>query len=76
MFRRLLPTRQSSLILSLPRTLSQYGLTLSILSGALIAMPTAQAASCKIPKSYYKNVSCTANSGYFLAIKILARPWH
>lgn len=74
MFRRLLPTRQSSLILSLPRTLSQYGLTLSILSGALIAMPTAQAASCKIPKSYYKNVSCTANSGYFLAIKDFGAP--
>ncbi|WP_201511909.1 WG repeat-containing protein [Psychrobacter alimentarius] len=74
MFRRLLSKRQPSLILGLPRTLSHYGLTLSILSGALLMMPTAQAASCKIPKSYYKNVSCTANSGYFLAIKDFGAP--
>ncbi|WP_201508859.1 WG repeat-containing protein [Psychrobacter alimentarius] len=74
MFRRLLSKRQPSLILGLPRTLSHYGLTLSILSGSLLMMPTAQAASCKIPKSYYKNVSCTANSGYFLAIKDFGAP--
>lgn len=74
MFRRSLSKRQPSLILGLPRTFSHYGLTLSILSGALLVMPTAQAASCKIPKSYYKNVSCTANSGYFLAIKDFGAP--
>ena len=37
-------------------------------------MSNAQAASCKIPKSYYKNVSCTASSGYFLAIKDFGAP--
>ena len=37
-------------------------------------MPSAHAASCKIPKSYYKNVSCTASSSYFLAIKDFGAP--
>ena len=45
--------------------------------GALLAivmgMP-AHAASCKLPKSYYKNVSCTSSSGYFLAIKDFGAP--
>lgn len=40
----------------------------------MLAVPTAQAASCKLPKSYYKNVSCTANSRYFLAIKDFGAP--
>lgn len=74
MSRRSLSKRQSSFIHSLPQVLSQYGLALSMLSAALFAMPTAQAASCKIPKSYYKNVSCTANSSYFLAIKDFGAP--
>ncbi len=37
-------------------------------------MPTSQAASCKIPKSYYKNVACTATKGYFLATKDYGAP--
>lgn len=48
--------------------------TISFLVTAIIAMPSAQAASCKIPKSYYKNVSCTANSNYFLAVKDFGAP--
>ncbi|MGM8885322.1 WG repeat-containing protein [Psychrobacter sp. 1U2] len=40
----------------------------------MFVMPSAQAASCKLPKSYYKNVSCTANSRYFLAIKDFGAP--
>ena len=74
MFRRSLSKRQPSLILRLPVAMSQYGLIVSILSGALFMMPTAQAASCKIPKSYYKNVACTANSSYFLATKDSGAP--
>ncbi|MFZ3076721.1 MAG: WG repeat-containing protein [Psychrobacter glacincola] len=47
---------------------------IGILATALFVMPSAQAASCKIPKSYYKNVSCTASSGYFLAVKDFGAP--
>jgi len=43
-------------------------------AGLMLVMPSAQAASCKLPKSYYKNVSCTANSRYFLAIKDFGAP--
>lgn len=46
----------------------------SALAMALFILPSAQAASCKIPKSYYKNVSCTASSGYFLAVKDFGAP--
>ena len=74
MSRRSLSKRQSSLISSLSLTLTQYGVVVSILSGALFAMPTAQAASCKIPKSYYKNVACTANSSYLLATRDSGEP--
>ena len=48
--------------------------TVSTIMAALFIVPTAQAASCKIPKSYYKNVSCTAAPGYFLAIKDYGEP--
>ncbi|WP_227500316.1 WG repeat-containing protein [Psychrobacter arcticus] len=47
---------------------------IAILATALFVMSSAQAASCKIPKSYYKNVSCTASSGYFLAVKDFGAP--
>lgn len=47
---------------------------LSAIIGASFIAPTAQAASCKIPKSYYKNVTCTATPGYFLAIKDYGEP--
>ncbi|MGP9689377.1 WG repeat-containing protein [Psychrobacter sp. AOP22-C1-C5] len=74
MSRRSLSKRHPSLISSLPLTMSRYGLAVSLLSGALFVMPTANAASCKIPKSYYKNVACTANSSYFLATKDSGAP--
>lgn len=47
---------------------------LSVLLSVIFLVPTAQAASCKLPKSYYKNVSCTASSEYFLAIKDFGAP--
>ncbi|MFZ2554883.1 WG repeat-containing protein [Psychrobacter urativorans] len=40
----------------------------------VLTLPTAQAASCKAPKSYYKNVACTSMSGYFLASKDYGAP--
>ena len=47
---------------------------MSIIAATFYLTSNAQAASCKIPKSYYKNVSCTASSGYFLAIKDFGAP--
>lgn len=47
---------------------------MSIITATSFLMSNAQASSCKIPKSYYKNVSCTASSGYFLAIKDFGAP--
>jgi len=47
---------------------------MSMITATSFLMSNAQAASCKIPKSYYKNVSCTASSGYFLAIKDFGAP--
>ena len=47
---------------------------MSVITATSFLMSNAQAASCKIPKSYYKNVSCTASSGYFLAIKDFGAP--
>lgn len=40
----------------------------------VLTLPTAQAASCKTPKSYYKNVACTSMNGYFLASKDYGAP--
>ncbi|WP_201617638.1 WG repeat-containing protein [Psychrobacter immobilis] len=57
-----------------PLKVTRYGATISLLISALFMMPTAHAASCKIPKSYYKNVSCTASNGYFLATKDFGAP--
>lgn len=51
-----------------------WWLTIATLSSLIFIMPAAQAASCKLPKSYYKNVSCTAKQGYFLAIKDFGEP--
>ena len=48
--------------------------TASMIVAALSMSSTAQAASCKIPKTYYKNVSCTATAGYFLALKDYGEP--
>ncbi|WP_227681284.1 MULTISPECIES: WG repeat-containing protein [unclassified Psychrobacter] len=73
--------RQRSLSFSplsaLVRLWSSPTYALYLCLGALLAivmgMP-AHAASCKLPKSYYKNVSCTSSSGYFLAIKDFGAP--
>ena len=54
--------------------IKRCALTIGMLTTALFVIPSAQAASCKIPKSYYKNVSCTASSGYFLAVKDFGAP--
>ncbi|WP_350557916.1 WG repeat-containing protein [Psychrobacter sp. CAL346-MNA-CIBAN-0220] len=64
-----LPAFNSAIVL-LPRLY----MALTILLSALFVMPVAQAASCKIPKSYYKNVSCTASRGYLLATKDFGAP--
>ncbi|WP_300407284.1 WG repeat-containing protein [uncultured Psychrobacter sp.] len=68
-----------SILRSTPNTLSaltgRYLATGMLMSaGLMLVMPSAQAASCKLPKSYYKNVSCTANSRYFLAVKDFGAP--
>ena len=57
-------------LLQAPRLYLMAGVLLS----AVFAMPVAEAASCKIPKSYYKNVACTAASGYLLAITDFGAP--
>lgn len=48
------------------------------MAGALLlslsGLSIAHAAPCKLPKSYYKNVSCAGNSGYFLAVKDFGEP--
>lgn len=57
--------------------LGQYLYFIMAASIAVIAVfgaPSAHAASCKLPKSYYKNVSCTSNQNYFLAIKDFGAP--
>lgn len=73
-------TRRQKLSLSrLPLQLSRGSFVMSLFVMSVVTatpflMSNAQAASCKIPKSYYKNVSCTASSGYFLAIKDFGAP--
>lgn len=53
---------------------SQAAMFAGLLYGSLLTMPAAQAASCQLPKSYYKNVACTANRNYFLATKDFGAP--
>ncbi|MEJ6070347.1 WG repeat-containing protein, partial [Psychrobacter sp. 16-Bac2893] len=69
MLQRILSKRSLSLTTSEDQSflIKRCALTIGMLTTALFVIPSAQAASCKIPKSYYKNVSCTASSGYFLA---------
>lgn len=50
------------------------GTAFGLLLSTVLVAPTAQAASCKLPKSYYKNVTCTASRGYFLAFKDFGAP--
>ena len=74
MLQRLLSKKQPHTLSGLLPKISQYSVVVTMLSSALFLMPSAHAASCKIPKSYYKNVSCTASSSYFLAIKDFGAP--
>ncbi|WAI87904.1 hypothetical protein SC65A3_01367 [Psychrobacter sp. SC65A.3] len=76
MFQRTLSKRSLSLTTSKDQSslIKRCALTIGMLTTALFVIPSAQAASCKIPKSYYKNVSCTASSGYFLAVKDFGAP--
>lgn len=76
MLQRTLSKRSLSLTTSKDQSslIKRCALTIGMLTTALFVIPSAQAASCKIPKSYYKNVSCTASSGYFLAVKDFGAP--
>ena len=76
MLQRTLSKRSLSLMKSEDQSslIKRCALTIGMLTTALFVIPSAQAASCKIPKSYYKNVSCTASSGYFLAVKDFGAP--
>ncbi len=79
MLLRSMSRRQILSLSRLPLQLSRGSFAMSLFVMSIIAatpflMSNAQAASCKIPKSYYKNVSCTASSGYFLAIKDFGAP--
>ena len=79
MLLRSISRRQILSLSRLPLQLSRGSFAMSLFVMSIITatpflMSNAQAASCKIPKSYYKNVSCTASSGYFLAIKDFGAP--
>ncbi len=79
MLLRSISRRQILSLSRLPLQLSRGSFAMSLFVMSIIAatpflMSNAQAASCKIPKSYYKNVSCTASSGYFLATKDFGAP--
>lgn len=70
------PTMKDGRQQRLPRPV--IGLIQTTLCCMLISMllpaTTAAAAGCKIPKSYYKHVSCTADSRYFLAVRDIGLP--
>ncbi len=74
MLRHFLSNIPSNAISKSPLRVSQFSVAIGVLSSAVLLMPNAQAASCKLPKSYYKNVSCTASSRYFLAEKDFGAP--
>lgn len=79
MLLRSISRRQILSLSRLPLQLSRGSFVMSLFVMSVVTatpflMSNAQAASCKIPKSYYKNVSCTASSGYFLAIKDFGAP--
>ncbi|MBB3105738.1 hypothetical protein FHS24_000229 [Psychrobacter luti] len=79
MLLRSISRRQILSLSTLPPQLSRGSFAvnlfvMSIIAATPLLMSNAQAASCKIPKSYYKNVSCTASNGYFLAIKDFGAP--
>lgn len=70
---KLLPESRQPLKALLKKIPNLY-FSISLLLSAIFIIPSAQAASCKVPKSYYKNVSCTATNGYFLAVKDFGEP--
>ena len=77
MLRCFLSKRQSLAITNLPLampTMSRCSLFIGVFSSMMLLMPSAQAAGCKLPKSYYKNVACTSSSKYFLATKDYGAP--
>ena len=51
-----------------------YFLSAMLAISAAMVSTSGQAASCTIPKSYYKYVSCTNDSRYFLAIRDSGTP--
>lgn len=53
---------------------AKYTAIVSVYAVGMLAGTSAQAAGCKLPKSYYKNVSCLPNSGLFLAVKDYGEP--
>lgn len=55
-------------------TPTKYAVISSVCVAGLLAGTSVQAASCKLPKSYYKNVSCLPNSSLFLAVKDYGEP--
>lgn len=57
-----------------PRLVTQLSVTFGLLLSVIFSMSTAQAANCKIPKSYYKHVTCTSSRGHFLATKDYGAP--
>lgn len=72
---RLIPTKDPDLqSWSKPHRYVSLNVLLTALILILMPMTRAHAASCKLPKSYYKNVSCTSNSGYYLATKDYGTP--
>lgn len=51
-----------------------YLLTTALILAVSATSLPANAAGCKLPKSYFKHVSCTADSRYFLAVKDSGAP--
>ena len=68
------PSKASTTSLSRHLLDRRLTLAISVFVSAVFALPSAQAASCKLPKSYYKNVSCTSSRGHFLAVKDFGAP--
>ncbi len=56
-----------------PRFSLKTALSMVAVAATLTTL-SAPAYACNIPKSYYKHVSCTANSAYFLAVKDSGAP--
>lgn len=66
--------KRMSTLRATSRPVAQLGVAFGLLLSVIFSMSTAQAASCKIPKSYYKHVTCTSSRGHFLATKDYGAP--